>query len=530
MKRTIKQTIRCLLCGVLLLGVSCIRDEYAPPPGTPDSGSEVTVELRLQTIDGLFSSTRSVSYDQEKRVSNALVLFFRGEDSRAPLYGVSEGRNLPTETSQGTVTFQASLVVESAYADDPFTCVVVANMLDRTLSEDLNGEGTTLTLDALRSCIGQTYGEIQAALAETVDGALLTDGEALFPMYGRAATSLIPSQAATQRLTVPLIRSVARVQLYNAATDDFTLTEAYVFRATDGLSLLPLSDAFGSESPTVVTKPSVPLGAGALASSAAWKYSVSDNKSEGAIYVPEADTHLSVPDAAPGDANHTNRCAIVVGGSYKGGATSYYRIDFTMTVEGTRTLLDVLRNHSYNITITAVRSGGETSPEDAYESQTANIDASVIEWTDENQEIVFDGTNWASVNRKRVEFADGAGLEALLSVLSNVAPSAWTMSMSVQEGDPQQETVTAPVTGDATITGRYFSVRKPADSAAESAEQGGNVVLRTLQSNPSVEEGGAEREETLHIYIGRLEVIVTLVQNLYEGTPWEDGGEYPGEF
>ena len=78
------------------------------------------------------------------------------------------------------------------------------------------------------------------------------------------------------------------------------------------------------------------------------------------------------------------------------------------------------------------------------------------------------------------------------------------------------------------MTGTYFSVKKPAaNPPPDATEQGGNLVIRTLQACP---EGEEVREEVLHIYIARLELIVTLVQNPYSEIPWEDGGEFPGEF
>lgn len=536
MKRTIKHSIRYLLGTVLLLGVSCIRDEYPTRAGVSDDGREVTVELRLQTADGLFgrarSETRSETYDRERTVADALVLFFRGSGKDATLYAVAEGQNLSDGSQRGTpgglsatvttgtVTFQANFTVEAQYAGDNFTCVVLTNVQGVTLAG-----GSTSVLKALQGAVGESCQQIQSQLVQTVGGALLTAPDEYIPMYGRATSLLIPSTAPTQRLSVPLIRSLARVQLYNAATADFTLTEAFVFRATDRMALLPLATAFdGSASPNVVTKPSIPSGAAALAGSAPWRYTVSDNRSEGEIYLPEADTHLGKADAAPGDTDHTKRCAMVVGGSYRGGATSYYRIDFTSTAEDTRTLLDVLRNHSYNITISAVKSAGASSPEEAYNSQSTNIDASVIEWTDENQEMVFDGTNWFSVNRKRVEFADGADLEVLLPAKSNVKPSMWTMQL--EDGSSMQEP--GQPTADATVRGAYFSVTKPEDSSDDAPCQGGSLVIRTLQANPSEEQGGAVRVERLHVYVGRLELIVELVQNPYEDTPWGDGGSVEG--
>lgn len=541
MKRTIKLTIQTLLGAVALFGASCIRDEAPFSDALPEAGREVTVELRLQTVDGSFGATRSEATPDEQKVENAVVLFFRGSDDAAKLYAVSEGSNLTPATAGTGVSFQASFVVETTVADEAFTCVVAANVLGRTLGADVNGAGTELSVDLLRSGIGaMTYADLQAALWEEVSGPVQPAGEA-FPMYGRLTQPFIPSQSAARRFDVALLRDVARVRLLNAATADFTLTDVYIYRASDRRALLPEASAIGSDlsSLPVAQTPSLPAGTQPLSIESAWRHSITDNASEWGIYLPEADTHLAAEGAAPGDANHQNRCAVVVGGTYKGGASkSYYRIDFTTTSgsEG-RALIDVLRNHSYNITITAVRSSGEATPDDAYKAQTADIDASIIEWTDENQEIVFDGTNWASVDRKRIDFADGEGVEALLHVLSNLAPSQWTMSLTVTEGDPLQETETAAVSGDATITGRYFSVTKPADGAADAAEQGGDVVIRTLQANTTsttTAEGqivpGVNYQETLHIYIGRLEILVELVQHPNEDTPWEDGDEFEGVF
>lgn len=517
MKRASKLFIPLVWVVLALLPLSCVRDKWSALLARDDSQQEVAVELRLQTADGFFGATRSLATTDESRVDNAVVLFFQGTQAGAKLYAVSQGRSLTTEGDGTSVSFQASFVVAADDANDSFTCVVLANMLGRTLETDFNGQGKTLSVEGLRSVIGvMDYEALQAALYEAVSDPVQSGGQA-FPMYGRAATPLVLSSPSATPLTVSLLRDVARVQLENVATGDFSLTEAYVYRASSRRWLLPTTDAFGSGSSTVVVNPSVQPGTSSLAISTPWQYPVTGEKSEATIYLPEADTHIEA-GAAPGDKNHQNRCALVVGGSYKGGSTTYYRIDFTTTdSNGERSLLDVLRNHSYNVRITAVRSAGEATAEEAYKSQTADIDATIIPWEDENQDIVFDGSNWASVNRKRIEFADGAGLEALLSVLSNVEPSSWTMSL----GD-------GVASGDETVTGTYFSVTKPADNpAADATEQGGNLVIRTLTACP---EGEPVREEVLHIYIGRLEVIVTLVQNPYADIPWEDGGEFPSEF
>lgn len=526
MKIVTKLTSRLLLSAGLLLSVSCIRDEM--PANRNDRSQEVVVELRLKTSDGSFRSTRSEASESEKKIENALVLFFKGTEPAAKLYAVSEGQALAPGTGNA-ISFKASFAVAAADADSPFACVVLANMLERTLAGELiAGQGNKVTLDALRAGINKMdYAALQKALVEPVTGPLQTNS-AIFPMSGKAKETLIPSQSAAKRLTVSLLRDVARVNIMNTASADFTLTEAYVYRANQKRALLYEADALPSEA-TVVTKPSVPEGTTSFpieGSATTWKYEVTGNNLIQKVYIPEADTHLaqSGETAAPGDKNHQNRCAIVVGGTYKG-SKSYYRIDFTRTKSGnTRELSDVLRNHSYNITITAVRSGGESTPDDAYKAKSADLDASIIPWEDENQDIVFDGSNWASVNRKRIEFADGKDLEALLNVLSNMKPSQWKMAI----GDNPAE---GDIKSDATISGTYFKVTKPNDKSDTESQQGGNIVVRTLKAYPNNNQGDLpDREEKLHIYIGRLEVIVTLIQNAYSDIPWEDGGKFDGEF
>jgi hypothetical protein len=492
---------------------SCVKEAG---PNECEEPAKLSLEFHLHMTGASAPVTRSESTADENRISNTVVLFFRGTDAASKLYAVSEGHDITAGSSANMASFVASLTVESAHAGETFSTVVLANVLGRTLASDFNGHGTTVSVDGLSSAIGSmTLSDLQTALVEMVSGPLQTGSEA-FPMYGKIADGIVPANGANQSLDVNLLRDVARVNVYNNATTDFTMSEVYVFRASDHRANIPAADAFGTSSTTSVIKPSIPNGTTAItaASSATnWRYTgVSDNKLEYKVYIPEADTHVTTT-GVPGDANHTNRCAIVIGGSYKGADTSYYRVDFTETnASGTKELVDVLRNHSYNITISAVRSGGEDTPEDAYNSRQTNIDATIITWDDENEEVVFDGANWASVRKKKITFADGAGLAAYISAYSNMAPSTWTMNFD--GGTPSSET---------TVSSSYFSVTKPADSTTDPDMQGGDLIIRTLQSIP---EDGTTVEETFHIHVGRLDIILTLVQNPYSDIGWTDDGEY----
>lgn len=184
--------------------------------------------------------------------------------------------------------------------------------------------------------------------------------------------------------------------------------------------------------------------------------------------------------------------------------------------------MDVLRNHRYNVRITQVMGRGEETPDKAYESRTADVTAEIITWTDNNQNIAFDGTNWASVERKEVHLNDGQGVEALLQLLSNVKPSQWSMQFSLPNGAATSEELT-----DTSVSGSHFEVTKPADRPDAATEQGGKLTIRTKEALPA---GSQKRHEVLTICIGRLEVVVNLYQHPYSETEWENGGDVENDF
>lgn len=507
MKR--RSTIFAALLAALLCGLgSCTLDYCEGEKGLPFGNGqtrEVSLSLRLrpQTDDRPATYADNAS---EQRIDEVMVLLFHGTDEDALLYGVSEGT---VSAEGGPLLFETRFAVDRRFERDPFACVVLANARGRTLVAEAGGPAS-LTAETLRGYIGTaSYAALQGMLTEPVNGPLHTGQEA-FAMFGRSAQPFVPASGSAT-LDVLLLRSVARANLLIAETASaFSLSEVYLYRPSDRLALMPSASALGSGE-SVVRSPSLPEGTSSAPIGSPWRYEASGPAFTQRIYLPEADLTGGGTAPLPGDERHTERCALVVGGSYRG-STSYYRIDFQQDGR----MLDLLRNHSYNITVTAVRSAGEATPEEAYRSRRSNIDAEIIPWTDSNQEIVFDGENWASVSRKRIDFADGKGTEALLGLLSNIAPSEWTMSLDDGEASSEEQ-----------ITGTHFSVSKPADAAEDAAQQGGNLVIRTLHALSSNEE---QVQQTLTVRIGRLELSVLLVQHPYEDTPWEDGGDFEGEF
>lgn len=477
---------------------SCIRERPVDP--APEPGRDITVEILLHTPNAAPKS-RAMTDDDETAVKDVYVVFFHA----GQVYTVSEGHEVTAAAAAGrTLSFKTSFSVESAYAGDEFECVVLANV------------GVMYDIATARAWRGQTYDQLQELLTQPVAERLYTTTAGPIPMWGRAGNKLVPSTP-NQRLNVSLLRAVARVDVAvgTDAQAAFALKEVYIYKPNDKMALMPLSTAYDAGDLSVVTKPSVP--AGTAAGAAAWKYAVSGTGIDHAVYLPEADVLMTGQNGGTGiagDNNHTNRSAIVVGGTYKG-AMNYYRIDFK-TGGATPALMDVLRNHRYNVTVTAVRGSGEGTPDEAYRSRSADITAEIVTWTDNNQNIVFDGEHWASCAGKGLSFLSGEGLSAYLGFASDMDAADWELRLSGAAPAPTpapDETFSK----DATVTGTYFEVTRPA------MNEGGRFVIRTLKT---LEESDAERTEILTVRIGRLTVDITLRQ-VHDGDhPWQDGGDF----
>lgn len=488
----------------LFASAACVREGEDVPH--PDVDEPVRVEILLHAPEPVGGVTRALTHEDEVRVSDVLVLFFTTDDM--VLRAVSEGRRLAPSQASGdgdVVTFETSLLVEPSLASASFSCMVLANV------------SAWYDESARASWIGKTYEALQRQLWRTVTDRLHTDATgAGMAMWGKSVSTFVPSST-RQRLSVPLLRGVARVDVSTAPeVSVFELREVYVYKPGDKFSLMPLNAALAPDGRSV-TSPSVPIGAASI--STPWKYDVTGGKIDYAIYIPESDV-LMGGDGTPGDSHHTERCALVVGGEYDGGGDlTYYRIDFN----GAGRLKDVLRNHRYVVSIVSVAGPGESTPDDAYQSRTASVTAEILDWTDDNMDIVFDGTDWASVSARRMDFGDGKGAVQHLKIYSNIKPSEWSLSFASDKG-------TFDASTDASVTGSYFSVDKPGDRSGTSGTEGGSLTVTTLQALPEYNGDvpparNGILNEKLTVRIGRLRLVIDLYQHPYSDTGWDSGGD-----
>lgn len=96
---------------------------------------------------------------------------------------------------------------------------------------------------------------------------------------------------------------------------------------------------------------------------------------------------------------------IIVRGTYDD-ATTYYKLDFMLTINGVKRLVSVLRNFSYEFTITSVAKAGYSSAKDALAGNSENN----ISFDEKTESLlnISDGTSQLFVNATSVTLVDSS--------------------------------------------------------------------------------------------------------------------------
>jgi hypothetical protein len=407
MKRIIKTL---LLIAALVSVSSCMKDISG---SQPDKG-EAEVLLRLRTSEG-YRSTRGLTYTQENTITTVHVLVFRSNT----LVDIRQGRDINVKPDSSTPDISGSgtfsvLLPASIDTSDTYDLVVLANA--GTLPVGL---------------VNKTYTDVIAALWHDITEKMYQSTKAM-AMWGEIKDVYVSEN--TSDRSVSLTRAVARIDIgvgtarqvtpsgdrtdfewdgketttYGSGNDiPFVLNSVYVMRANKRYALIPGE----------ADKPTIPTGTTAFSvseSRSSFGFTATTSTTGGFssrdIYVPEinifrpttaAEYVANVTDPKPGDANHTNRMAIVVGGYYNGSTTeTFYRVDFAPGGE----LVNVLRNHLYRFDIGRVSGAGLQTPEDAYNSFAMNMVVNIEDWNiTDTGEIIFDGPYHVMLQNSRNE-------------------------------------------------------------------------------------------------------------------------------
>jgi hypothetical protein len=494
MTKDINKTIaRWMLCiGIAFATTSCILS-------VSEVGHSGTVRLTLnvpgRSIPTL--SSRAMTDEQESAMDNLYVLAFPTSGNNAGTLGYVKAA---TPVSGSSTAFEVELPTGT------YDFMVVANAKDV-----ISGAGFTLN--------STTKAQVVAAMTvSTSSSNSYKWAGTTIPLWGYTLTSVtvtdnsptgnpieVDMHRMLVRIDVALSTLAASGTVGGTGNDNFALTEVYLVNYntvgqiapnyTDPTVWNPTGGAVNAGKGIAIA-PSLPAAVGkqtGMETSSPWapaqKYTSGDGLTastlEKAIYTFEADNGTA-------STHGTNPC-VIVGGSYEGGATTYYRVDFIAkggtSAAPTYTYLDLLRNHRYTLAIGKVSGAGYDTPKDAFDARSFNMEVDVMEWEESDMnEVGFDEQYSLAISQNEYEFSFEGGSQSL--TVHTDFPDGWAATVCDAKG--------TPVTGVA----NWITVPETGATGA------GTVNIAA----PLYSDTSADRTLYIHITAGRMTLKVEVTQ------------------
>ncbi|MDR2775350.1 MAG: FimB/Mfa2 family fimbrial subunit [Tannerella sp.] len=354
-----------------------------------------------------------------------------------------------------------------------YDIVVLANA-----QEILNNSG---------AAFGDTKESVLDALVETNPG----KDNIFIPMWGQQDNRHIDNRTDfTGNNAVKMIRMVAKIEVEvmpDAAgtnNENFKLTDIRLYNYSAQGALVPDRNTWPPDNKAVL--PSEPAMPGGYATA---RYP----ENTPLIFNRTLFYAYETPAGGKGQAMPFNTC-LVIGGSYRGRATSYYRVDFTDKNQPD-IFLPLLRNHHYLVKVIDVTGDGYPTPEIAFDATRSDMETTVTGWNDSGMsDVVVDRQNSLEVSKNEFIFTNSAQT-------TQTDDNRLTIRTSVTGGWEIEK-----ITDDSSMPGTaaWLTVSESAFSSPDTPK---DIYLFTKENTT-----GSERTAYLYIRAGQLSFRVTVVQ------------------
>jgi len=452
----------CMLAAVFSL-TSCIKDIDA---NLSDNG-EAVVTLITNISEGGASQSRALDNTKEQTLSEIAVIAF---DNTTPvgnqkfLY-VAAGSHLPFTPGANGGSSNVTISFPATYSDNQVNFIVIANATAAVNAAITACGGTTANFT--RSTFlakAELSSSIPTTTANPMPAWNTGSSYTPIPMYAEAHASSIKAVTNSATLDKPLVRMLARINVELTTTapiPPFVMEDVRLFNY----------NRTGNIVSGIPTSPNAMLYNGA--SNDHQTYTGSSIKHT--IYAFER------------TATAANPVVLIIGGKYDGGSKTYYRLDFVSPND------NLVRNNSYNVTITTVSGPGFPTVKEAYESVPVNMTANITKWAD-------GGTT-------------STGFDKPYTL--NVGPDI-VLNHTAHTGQP------------VSVTSDYTSAPTHALSASPSIistidwltglSRSGSSPNYTYTFNVTANTGATERDGYIHITAGNHTAVVKVVQKEDECT------------
>lgn len=478
----------------------------------PDSRHEPTVTFSLQVPRASIPSTRSISAEDEVAVETIDVVLFKDG-----IYSSTRMAEL-TKTSESE-GWASKLTFKVTLPKDRYDLVVIANGREIIRENLQKGMDKKSALNSLIYSLGA--------------GSKWQNRK--IPMWGQKDDVEIKDNTSiTAENAIIMARMISKIEVHLAQgvggenNELFALKEAHLYNYHTSGTVVPdvegggwLEDGENSRALKVhipkdgggeyVKKVRGPLSYSTLDDQTNGEY-FTKNKITNTIYTFEAEQGAL-------NASEESTC-LVIGGSYKGGETTYYRVDFLNTSEE---LMPLLRNHNYIFSINRISGPGFEDKEDAFKAGPVNIEANVLKWNNADMgDVVFDGQNFLAINPLEITHGRGELTGQKVSIKTDyMLTDRPEVSISASDTDP-----------NVALPESWFKLSGKVDEKRISV---GGCEAKEYILDYSIDENttGSRRWAYLYITIGRLTNIVKVsqqtsydvsvtFQRLNEEGEWED--------
>lgn len=479
------------------------------PFPSSESDQDISMSILINAPKSALASSRAADPGQDfDAVVNSLhILLFAAPDASTNtacgFVDCLKSTRADADEDAGIYSYYAKIPV-SDDTPDYMTAIGIAN------AESVITDSKIADWKQRKASYPAIAAELQASVASMP----------VMSLWGRA-TRPVDKSLSLQAVRMPMLRDRAYYYVtLNSDVTNFKLLNSGIWNHTDSYLLMPETANLNLDNPEspLAVKPSLGTDATRINDNT---FTSTEPVAFTGGYLAEQDILMDAPEPGENDANRTNRAAIIVGGLFGSmQKPCYYRVDFK---DGDGKLVDVLRNHRYVVRVAKVNGPGADTPEEAYNTITASISATVEPWTDVESIAAFDGSNWIAMP-ERVEFGPQAGTTRSVEFSSNVAVDQWAMAWGEATDSFPEDLVSADPTGadtpvyDAATPGtsRFMAVINPTT---------GILDITTLADYPSDTTEPIIKRLFIRV-TPRLRVIVNVAQSDKSETnqhlPWED--------
>ena len=406
-----------LLFGIAFSG--CISELTPPDPIAGDD--EVLITIRVPGPSS-GNNTRAIPQGgaEDNRVDRVDILLF--DNAGTKLY---RGRVWSTHISGAGNTKTFTVRVPRRADGSTYDMLVLANAQDII-------DAATLTV-GITTLANVEAGLLQGSVTSGVGWNVVpgSGGYRPFPMWSRVE-NFNPSAATPSTLSIELVRMLAKINVsFSSAAvaarlqiDQITLVN---YNTRGLLTSRNWNNAPRMPDPAADTYLALGLANGinytvSAADRANWANLVRDR-----IFLFERARPVDPTDVT----QRRNSVALIIRGVYKGDDPSnttptYYRIDMANSAG---TYFDIVRNHFYEVVITAVNGQGYATGQQAFDNRPFNIITAIDAWNEDGMNIhTYDGRYQITVDYDAFTFSSTPTSSQPLRIYTDF-PGGWTLQI-----------------------------------------------------------------------------------------------------